>query len=121
MANIHPTALVSADAAVADDAEVGAYAVVGAHVSVGSGSVIGPFTRIEGPVTIGERNKIAESPIHSTVVQAKFIPPHLKCELALQARHRPKRRFADATANDEQLSSADRIALWIDHSSGNWY
>ena len=56
MANIHPTALISADAAVADDAEVGAYAVVGAHVSVGSGSVIGPFTRIEGPVTIGERN-----------------------------------------------------------------
>ena len=56
MANIHPTALVSADAAVADDAEVGAYAIVGAHVTVGSGSVIGPFTRIEGPVTIGERN-----------------------------------------------------------------
>jgi UDP-N-acetylglucosamine acyltransferase len=56
MANIHPTALVSADAVVADDAEVGAYAVVGAHVTVGGGSVIGPFTRIEGPVTIGERN-----------------------------------------------------------------
>ena len=56
MANIHPTALVSADAAVADDAEVGAYAIVGAHVTVGSGSVIGPFTRIEGPVAIGERN-----------------------------------------------------------------
>ena len=56
MANIHPTALISAGAAEVDYAEVGAYAVVGAHVSVGSGSVIGPFTRIEGPVAIGERN-----------------------------------------------------------------
>lgn len=56
MANIHPTALVSAEAVVADDAEVREYAVVGAHVTIGSGSVIGPFTRIEGPVTIGERN-----------------------------------------------------------------
>ena len=56
MANIHPTALVSSEAVVADDAEVREYAVVGAHVTVGSGSVIGPFTRIEGPVTIGERN-----------------------------------------------------------------
>jgi UDP-N-acetylglucosamine acyltransferase len=56
MANIHPTALVSAEAAVADDAEIREYAVVGAHVTIGSGTVIGPFTRIEGPVTIGERN-----------------------------------------------------------------
>jgi len=56
MANIHPTALVSSEAVVADDAEVREYAIVGAHVTVGSGSVIGPFTRIEGPVTIGERN-----------------------------------------------------------------
>jgi len=56
MANIHPTALVSADAAVADDAEIGAYAIVGAHVTIGGGTLIGPHTRIEGPVTIGERN-----------------------------------------------------------------
>ena len=56
MANIHPTALVSSEAVVADDAEVREYAIVGAHVTVGSGSIIGPFTRIEGPVTIGERN-----------------------------------------------------------------
>jgi len=56
MANIHPTAIVSSDAVIAEDAEVREYAVVGAHVTVGSGSIIGPFTRIEGPVHIGERN-----------------------------------------------------------------
>lgn len=56
MANIHPTAIVSSDAVVAEDAEIREYAVVGAHVTVGSGSIIGPFTRIEGPVHIGERN-----------------------------------------------------------------
>ena len=56
MANIHPTALVSADAAVADDAEIGANAIVGPNVTIGGGTLIGPHTRIEGPVTIGERN-----------------------------------------------------------------
>lgn len=56
MANIHPTALVSADAAVADDAEIGAFALVGANVTIGSGTVIGAYTRVEGPVQIGERN-----------------------------------------------------------------
>jgi UDP-N-acetylglucosamine acyltransferase len=56
MANIHPTAVVSSEAVVAEDAEVREYAIVGAHVTIGSGTVIGPMTRIEGPVTIGERN-----------------------------------------------------------------
>jgi len=56
MANIHPTAIVSAESVIAEDAEVREYAVVGAHVTVGSGSIIGPFTRIEGPVKIGELN-----------------------------------------------------------------
>jgi UDP-N-acetylglucosamine acyltransferase len=56
MANIHPAAIVSADAVVAEDAEIGAYALVGAHVTIGSGTVVGPYTRIEGPVQIGERN-----------------------------------------------------------------
>lgn len=59
MAQIHPTAVVSRDALLADDVEVGAYAVIDAHVTIGSGTKIGPFMRIEGPTTIGERNVFA--------------------------------------------------------------
>jgi UDP-N-acetylglucosamine acyltransferase len=56
MAQVHPTAIVSSDAAVAGDVEIGPYAIVGPNVTVGAGTHIGPYTRIEGPTTIGERN-----------------------------------------------------------------
>ncbi|MCU1230158.1 MAG: acyl-[acyl-carrier-protein]--UDP-N-acetylglucosamine O-acyltransferase, partial [Acidobacteria bacterium] len=56
MAQIHPTAIVSNDALLAHDVEVGAYAMVDAGVTIGAGSVVGPFMRIDGPTTIGERN-----------------------------------------------------------------
>lgn len=57
MAEIDPTAIVSANAVLASGVVVGAYAVIGPNVTIGSGTVVGPFTRIEGPTTIGERNQ----------------------------------------------------------------
>jgi UDP-N-acetylglucosamine acyltransferase len=56
MAEIDSTAIVSTNALLAPDVVVGAYAVIGANVTIGSGCVVGPFTRIEGPSAIGERN-----------------------------------------------------------------
>ena len=56
MAEIDSTAIVSANALLAPDVVVGAYVVIGANVTIGSGCVVGPFTRIEGPTAIGERN-----------------------------------------------------------------
>lgn len=56
MATIDPTAIISPGASVAHDVTVGAYVVIGPDVVIGSGCTIGPFTRIEGPTTIGERN-----------------------------------------------------------------
>src|SRR4051812_315283 len=56
MPEIHPSAAVSPDARLADDVVVGAFSLIGAGVSVGAGTHLGPYTRIEGPVTIGERN-----------------------------------------------------------------
>src|SRR5947209_3843310 len=56
MPRIHPTAVVSDEATLADDVEVGAYALIGADVTIGAGSVVGPYTRVEGPTTIGARN-----------------------------------------------------------------
>src|SRR5436309_7756926 len=56
MPRIHPTAVVSDEATLAEDVEVGAYALIGADVAIGAGSVVGPYTRVEGPTTIGARN-----------------------------------------------------------------
>jgi UDP-N-acetylglucosamine acyltransferase len=58
MPEIHPTAIVSNEAILADDVVVDAYTIIGSGVSIGAGTRIGPFTRIEGAVTIGERNRI---------------------------------------------------------------
>ena len=56
MAEIDSTAVITGNAVLAPDVVVGAYVVIGANVTIGSGCVVGPFTRIEGPTTIGERN-----------------------------------------------------------------
>jgi UDP-N-acetylglucosamine acyltransferase len=58
MAKIHPTALVDAQAELADGVEVGPYAVVGPHVRIGARSTIGAHCVIEGHTTIGEDNRV---------------------------------------------------------------
>jgi len=56
--NIHPSAVVSPTAELADGVEVGPYSTVGDHVVVGQDTVIGPHVVIEGHTRIGERNRI---------------------------------------------------------------
>jgi UDP-N-acetylglucosamine acyltransferase len=56
MALIHPTALVSADATLADDVRVGPYAVIEGPVSLGSGCVVEAHARLIGPLTAGANN-----------------------------------------------------------------
>jgi len=55
---IHATAIVDADARLADDVEVGPYSIIGADVEIGSGTVIGPHVVIQGPCRIGRDNRI---------------------------------------------------------------
>jgi UDP-N-acetylglucosamine acyltransferase len=55
---IHPSAVVSAKAELAEDVKIDAFAVIGPQVSIGSGSVVGPHAIIDGWTTIGERNQI---------------------------------------------------------------
>jgi len=57
---IHPTAIIDANARLADNVEVGPYTVIGADVEVGRGTVIGPHVVIKGPTKIGEDNKILQ-------------------------------------------------------------
>lgn len=53
---IDPSAIVSTDAVIASDVTIGPYALIGPQVTIGAGCYVGPFTRIEGPSRIGERN-----------------------------------------------------------------
>jgi UDP-N-acetylglucosamine acyltransferase len=73
MPEIHPTAIVSYEATLAEDVVVEAYSLIGPGVSIGAGTLVGPFTRIEGAVTIGERNRIiGQSSIGTPPQDLKF-------------------------------------------------
>lgn len=56
--NVHPTAVVSPKAQLAEDVIIKAFSVIGPDVVVGSGTVVGPHAVIEGWTTIGARNQI---------------------------------------------------------------
>jgi UDP-N-acetylglucosamine acyltransferase len=58
MARVHPTALVDAQAELADDVEVGPFAVVGPQVRIGAGTSIGAHAVLSGRTTIGRNNRI---------------------------------------------------------------
>ncbi len=60
MTTLHPTAVVSGDARVAEDVEVGPYSVVGPHVILGARTKIGSHVVIEGHTEIG-----ADCAVHS--------------------------------------------------------
>ena len=55
---IHPTAIVSPDAALGHGVEVGAYCVIGEGVEIGDGTRISHHVVIEGPTRIGMQNSI---------------------------------------------------------------
>ncbi|MCF7934987.1 MAG: acyl-ACP--UDP-N-acetylglucosamine O-acyltransferase [Synergistales bacterium] len=61
---VHPSALVSAQAELADGVSIGPYAVVDGHVRIGAGTRIEAFVRICGHVTIGRGCRIFE---HATI------------------------------------------------------
>jgi UDP-N-acetylglucosamine acyltransferase len=56
--DIHPTALVSSQAELAEDVAIGAYSIIGPKVTIGAGTVVGPHAVIDGRTTIGARNRI---------------------------------------------------------------
>lgn len=55
---IHPTAIISATASIADDVDIGPYTVIGDHVEIGGGSKIDSHVVINGPTKIGADNHI---------------------------------------------------------------
>lgn len=63
MAKIHPTAIISLKAELADDVEIGAYSYIGEHVKIGKGTIIHPQAQILEHCEIGEYNEISSSAI----------------------------------------------------------
>ncbi len=55
---IHPTAIVSPKAELAEDVVIRAYSIIGPEVTIGGGTVVGPHAVIEGMTTIGAGNEI---------------------------------------------------------------
>jgi UDP-N-acetylglucosamine acyltransferase len=55
---IHPTAVVSAEADLADDVQIGPYVVVEGRVRLGPGCVVRPFAHLCGPLTMGRANTV---------------------------------------------------------------
>ena len=51
---IHPTAIISPDAQLAEGVEVGPYSIIGADVKIGENTIIGPHTVIDNYTHIGE-------------------------------------------------------------------
>ncbi len=55
---IHPSAIIDANACLANGVEVGPYSIIGPDVEIGEGCVIGPHVVIKGPTRIGRHNRI---------------------------------------------------------------
>lgn len=69
-ARVHPNAVVSVDAALADGVTVGPFTVIDGPVSLGPGCAVGPHCHLTGRVTAGANNRfhagcvIGDSPQH---------------------------------------------------------
>ncbi|HVK16562.1 MAG TPA: acyl-ACP--UDP-N-acetylglucosamine O-acyltransferase [Fimbriiglobus sp.] len=55
---IHPTAIISAEARLADDVTIGPYSVIDGPVTLGPGCKVGPYVHLIGPLTMGRDNAI---------------------------------------------------------------
>ena len=55
---IHPTAVISPDAKIAEGVEVGPFSLIGPSVTIGKGTVIGSHVVIQSHTDIGENNRI---------------------------------------------------------------
>src|ERR1019366_7456953 len=53
---VHPTAIVSPAARVAEAAEIGPYSIIGSEVEIGAGTRLMAHVYMEGPLRVGEDN-----------------------------------------------------------------
>jgi UDP-N-acetylglucosamine acyltransferase len=57
-ARIHPTAVISAEAELADDVVIGPYVIIEGAVRLGPGCIVRPHAHLIGPLTMGRHNEV---------------------------------------------------------------
>jgi UDP-N-acetylglucosamine acyltransferase len=57
--DIHPSAMVSPQAEIAEGVKVGPFSIIGENVRIGRDTVIGPHVVIDGNTAVGERNNLS--------------------------------------------------------------
>jgi UDP-N-acetylglucosamine acyltransferase len=65
-AQVHPTALVSTDATVADGVRIGPYTVVEGPVTIGPDCNVGPHVHLVGPLVLGRGNQVGTGTVIGT-------------------------------------------------------
>ena len=86
---IHPTALVSPSAQLAEDVEIGAFACIGDEVEIGARTVVQAHAVLDGLVRLGEENFVgfgAIKPRPMAVGSEVRLRP--SCWISLSADHR---------------------------------
>lgn len=75
-ARIHPSAVISAEAELADQVEVGPFTCIEGPVRLGPGCILGPHVHLTGPLTMGAGNRVltgavlGQSPYESSPARA---------------------------------------------------
>jgi UDP-N-acetylglucosamine acyltransferase len=65
-AQVHPTAIVSADALIGEGVRVGPYAIIDGPVTIGSDCVLGPHVHLVGPLVLGRGNQVGTGTVIGT-------------------------------------------------------
>ena len=74
MRRIHPTAIVSPTADLAEDVEVGPYAIIDGPVRIGAGTTVLPHTHVQGRTTVGRGCRLGPG------AYVGLPPQHLKAD-----------------------------------------
>ena len=80
---IHPSAIVSPQARLADDVEIGPGTIIGDDVTLGAGCVVGAHVILEGKTTLGERNHIGHGAIIGSLPQDFAFKETVKSEVRI--------------------------------------
>ncbi len=68
---VHPTAVISVEAEVADDVQVGPYAIIEGPVTLGPGCVIEGHACLSGPLVLGRNNVVGQGAVIGKAPQHK--------------------------------------------------
>ena len=103
---IHPTAIVSDQAQIADDAEIGPFSIIGDDVTIGSGTRIESHVVVRGPTTIGKDNHIYSfSSIGDVPQDKKYAGEATRLVIGDRNTIRESCTISRGTVQDEGLTS----------------